>query len=98
MAKYMVLFEVDTSKTPEDPKAKKAQWLSFEEPVAKLLKEGVIKEWCSFAGELRGYMLFEGSIIDLHTLLAAWVPFVKFKTRELMTIDEVIKATKALPE
>jgi hypothetical protein len=35
MAKYMVLWEVDTSRTPEDPKAKKTQFLGFGKVVVK---------------------------------------------------------------
>ena len=98
MARYMALWEVDASKTPEDAKAKKAQWLGFQELVRKQLKEGIMKEWGLFAGEMSGYFIFEGSAVELHTLTTTYVPFVKFTTRELMTIDEVIKATKALPE
>ncbi len=98
MARYMALWEVDTSRIPEDPKAKKAQQLGFQELVAKHLKEGVIKEWGAFAGEMCGYAIIEGSSVELATRTFMWVPFVKFKVRELMTIDEVIKATKALPE
>ncbi len=98
MAKYMILWEVDTSRTPEDPKAKKSQQLVFQELVVKQLKEGGIKEWGLFAGEWCGYVIFEGSAVELQTQASMWVPFVKFKTRELMTIDDVIKSTKALPE
>ncbi len=98
IAKYMALWELDTSRTPEDPKAKKAQWLKFDEVVAKQLKEGVIKDWGIFAGEVCGYVVFEGNTVKLHTFLSMWSPFVRFKTREAMTIHEVIKANKALPD
>ncbi len=98
MATYMMLWEVDTSRTPEDPKAKKALHLGFQELIAKQLREGIIKEWGAFAGEWCGYVIFEGSPVELHTLVSMWVPFAKFKTRELITIDEVIKSFKALPE
>ena len=97
MARYMVLWEVDTSRTPEDPKAKKAQHLGFQEVVVKHLKEGRIKEYGAFAGETCGYVIIEGSAVDLATRTFMWVPFVKFKVRELLTIDEVIQATKASP-
>jgi len=98
MARYMVLWEVDTSKTPENPKAKKAQWLGFSELTAKMLKDGTIKDWGIFVGEGCGYSIFEGTKVELSTFNNMWVPFVKFKTRELMTIDEITKAHKALPE
>jgi hypothetical protein len=94
----MALWEVDSNKTPEDPKAKKAQWLRFQEMVQKQLKEGVIKEWGEFAGEMCGYVICEGTAVHIHTVTASWVPFVNFDVRELLTIDEVNKATKALPD
>ncbi len=98
MARYIVLWEVDTTRTPEAPKAKKEQYLGFQQLVMKQLKEGLIKEWGAFVGENCGCVTFEGGAVELHTLTNMWVPFVKFKVRELMTIEEVNKATKALPE
>ena len=98
MAKYMVLWEVDTSKIPEDAKARKAGWLAAQELVVKKLNEGVLKEWGGFAGELGGYIIAEGSAVDLHALTSLWMPLVKFTTKEVITIHEVNKVTKALPE
>jgi len=98
MAKYLVLWEADTSRTPEDPKAKKAQLLGFQELIAKQLQEGAIKEFGQFVGETCGYAIDECSVVELHTLNSMWVPFAKFTVREILTIDEIIKATKALPE
>jgi len=98
MAKYMVLWELDTSKTPEDPKAKKAQILGFHDVVIKQLKEGVIKEWGLFAGEVCGYTILEGSAVDVQTYVASWIPFTKSKIKELMAIDESLRSAKALPE
>jgi hypothetical protein len=94
----MALFEVDASRTPDDAKARKAQWLGAQELVAKKLKEGVLKEWGGFAGEMSGYIIVEGSAVDLHAITALWVPMVKFTTKEILTIDEVNKVTKALPD
>lgn len=98
MARYMLFWEADTSRTPEDPKAKKAQWLGFQELTKKSLKEGIIKEWGQFAGQTRGYAIFEGSAVELQTTTAKWVPFTKFKVGEILTVGEVITATKALPD
>ncbi len=98
MAKYMLLWEVDSSRTPEDGKTKKVQWLGFQDIVAKHLKEGLMKGWGEFAGEMHGYAIFEGSAVDLHTITAMWTPFVKFDVREILSVEEVNKATKALPE
>ena len=98
MAKYIAFFEVDTSKTPDDAKARKAQWLASHKLVKAKLKEGVLKEWGAFAGELGGYIVVEGTAADLHAVAALWMPLVKFKTKEVLTIDEVDRITKGLPE
>jgi hypothetical protein len=37
MARYLLISETDTSRTPEDPKVKKAQWLGFQETIIKML-------------------------------------------------------------
>lgn len=98
MARYMMLWELDASRIPEDPKAKKAQWLGFQELVMKNQKDGIIREWGAFAGEMCGYAIFEGSSVELHTVTAGWAPFVKFKIGEILSVEEVNTATKALPD
>ena len=98
MAKYLLFSELDTSRTPEDPKAKKAQWLAMQELIVKALKDGILKDWGYVAGENHAYAIFEGNAVDLHTLTSSWVPFATFKVGELLTIDELNKATKALPD
>jgi hypothetical protein len=98
MARYMILWEMDTSRMPEDTKAKKAQWLGFQDIVKKNVKEGVFKEWGQLAGGICGYCIFEGSAVELHTFTAQWIPYVKFKVGELLTVDEITEGTKALPE
>ncbi len=98
MARYLLISETDTTRTPEDPKARKAQWLGFQEAIMKMLKDGVFKEWGFIPGEMRAFGIFEGSAVDLQTLTSKWVPFAKFKVSEFLTIDELNKATKAMPE
>ncbi len=98
MARYMVLWEVDASRISDDAKARKAQFLAGQELVMQKIKEGVIKEWGAFAGELSGYSIMEGSAKDLHALNALWLPLVKFTTKEALTIEVVNKLTKAMPE
>ena len=88
MAKYMMLWEMDSSRIPEDAKVKKAQWLGFQDVVMKNLKDGITKEWGVFAGEMCGYAIFEGSAVDFHTQAARWVPFVKFKVGEISMLSQ----------
>jgi aryl-alcohol dehydrogenase-like predicted oxidoreductase len=98
MAKYLMLWELDLSKTPEDAKAKKAQWLGMLDAMKKLMKEGGIKDWGISVAESNGFVIFEGTGVDLHTIMNSYSPFVRFKTRQVLTLEECVKATKATPE
>jgi hypothetical protein len=94
----MMLWEIDTSKTPENPKAKKAQWMGYNDIVANHLKEKFIKDWGCFVGDKCGYVIFEGTPVEVHALAAKWLPFIHWPVKELMTLDDAIKETKALPD
>lgn len=97
MAKYLMLWEVNLSKTPEDPKAKKAQWMEINKQIDKLIKDGVFLDWGHYVGEPGGYCLFEGDAVKLHTLAQMFEPHAIFITRQVLSIDDFIKATTALP-
>jgi len=45
-----------------------------------------------------GGLIFEGSAARLHPFPAGRAPLVEFETGEVLMIDEVNKAAKALPE
>jgi len=95
MAKYHLLWEVELSRTPEDRGERKAQWQMLQALVKEQLGSGLIVEWGQFAGEPGGYTIIEGSEIDLTKLTNIYTPFVKFTSRPLMSIDQVVKATEA---
>lgn len=50
MARYMVHWDLDSSRIPVNPKEKKSQHLGFQDLVQKQIKEGLIKEWGGFWG------------------------------------------------
>ena len=97
MAKFILHWEVDPAKTPEDPKERKQQWLQFQDIVVQQMKDGLISEWGANVGELIGFCISEASEIEVHMLTAMWEPFVKFDTRAILTIEQVNEATKAMP-
>jgi hypothetical protein len=97
MAKFLVLWEVDTTRTPEDQKERQAQWKGFQDLVKKFLKDGVIKEWGQCAGEASGYCIVEGTEVDVTKLTNLYTPFVIFNTSPLLSIDQAMEANESLP-
>jgi hypothetical protein len=96
MAKYHLLWEVELSRTPVDANEKRAQWQMLQAQVREQMEAGVIVEWGQFAGEPRGYTIIEGSEIDLTKLTNIYAPFVRFTSRPVMSIEQVMKASEAL--
>jgi len=52
MAKYLLLWEIDTTKLPVSPKERGAGWKTLMEMVKQDIKKGLIKDWGAFVGEL----------------------------------------------
>ena len=96
MAKFILHWEVDSTKTPEDPKEKQKQWLEFQNIVLQQKRDGLISDWGINVGEMYGYAIMEGSEVAIHTLTEMWVPFVKFKVRMVLTVEQLNEATKAM--
>ena len=96
MGKYIVHWEVDATRTPEGPKERQQQLLAFGDTVGQQLKSGEVKEWGGYVGELNGYAIIEGTEVDVHALTLLWVPFVKFKIKPLLSIEQSIQATKSM--
>jgi hypothetical protein len=94
MARYMVLWEVDTTE-PRGSEEKKSPTIRLPRLVRSSSRRRC-QEWVFSPGMVR-LCNFEGSAVELRTLVSMWVPFADSRP-EVMMIDEVIKATKALPE
>jgi hypothetical protein len=89
MAKFLLDWELDSSKTPVNPKERAEGWSMLMKAVQQDLRNGVIKEWGAFAGESKGYCVMEGSAAEVHTLVQKFVPFVQFESHPLVSADEV---------
>ncbi|MCC6368303.1 MAG: hypothetical protein IT165_32665 [Bryobacterales bacterium] len=96
MAQYLLLWEHDNTRIPEDLEKRKAQHQGFQDIVRQQMKTGEISQWGGYAGETKGFCIVEGSAEDVHKLTGRWVPWVSFQTREVLSIEQVIKATAAM--
>ncbi len=95
MAKYILQWEVDATRTPEDPKERQQQWLAFQETTKQMIESGQIQDWGEYAGEIDGYCIMEGTEVDVAALTALWVPFVAFSAKP-MSIEQAMESIKDL--
>jgi hypothetical protein len=96
MARYMLLWEYDVTRCPLDTKEKVNQWLALADLVKKQLKSGEMKEWAHYAGETTGYLIVEGNEMDVLKMTDSFVPYVKFTSKVLLTIEQCEKVWKSL--
>jgi hypothetical protein len=96
MGKYLLLWEVDTTRLPVNPKERGAGWNALMQMVKQDMKKGITKDWGSFVGELRGYSIGEGSELELMNSLQQYSPFVHFKVHPIASVSQVEEMIKAM--
>jgi len=96
MAKYLMLWNIDTNKLPISLEERAAAWKPMMDMVKEGIKEGHIKDWGSFVGELSGYSIAEGTEQDIGYFNQQWVPFVNFKTYPIASVDDVEKVIERM--
>ncbi len=96
MGRYLVHWEVDQTKIPIDPKERGGGWAGLMAMVRQDLEKGVISNWGSFVGETNGYMVMEGTELEVMTSIQQYVPFCIFKVQPVSSESQVNEMIKAL--
>ena len=96
MAKYINLWEMDSSKMPADPKERAALMGKLGEMTKKMLDEGQITDWGLFAGGGAGYGISEGTEADVYKRCMQFAPYIKFHAHPVLSIDEMSEVMKSL--
>ena len=96
MGKYLLLWEIDTTKIPVNPKERGTGWSAQMEMIKKDMKKGLIKDWGAFVGELRGYAVDEGSELEVMNATQQYSPFVHFEVHPIASVSQVDEMIKAL--
>jgi hypothetical protein len=91
MARYLIMWELDPAKIPQNPKERAQLWSPMVQMVRDGMKGGMTKDWGSFLGEMRGYSVAEGTEVELGKMLQQYVPFVRFTTHPILTLDDNAK-------
>lgn len=94
MAKYLVLWELDESKIPDDPKERKAAWLAAQEAVAAQMKSGLVKDRGNFLGVTAGFTIEVGDPEEVLAGHLQWIPFCRMKVYPFVSLDEAQASLK----
>ncbi len=91
MGKYLILWEVDQTKIPIDPKERGQGWSFLMAMVRQDIEKGITKDWGAFVGETKGYVVNEGTELEVMKALQQYVPFCIFKVHPISTESQVTK-------
>ena len=98
MAKYLLLWELDTSRISEDPGVRKQHWNALQDAVVKQLEAGQMKDWGLCVGELTGYCIVEGSQAEVAKITRGYVPWVNFEVKEVVTIHQAMENLEGMDQ
>ncbi|MBW1707983.1 MAG: hypothetical protein JRJ86_22960 [Deltaproteobacteria bacterium] len=96
MGKYLVLWEVDQTKIPLDPKQRGEGWSFLMAMIRQDIEKGITKDWGSFVGESKGYAVNEGTELEVMKALQQYVPFCIFSVHPISTESQVNEMIKGL--
>jgi len=65
MAKYLMLWQLEKSLIPLDPKERGGGFALLMELVKQDLEKGIIKEWGYFTSQGAGYSIMEGTNAEI---------------------------------
>ncbi|MCK5653952.1 MAG: hypothetical protein KAH98_02320 [Dehalococcoidia bacterium] len=96
MGKYLLLWEIDRTKVPVSPKERGTGWGALIDMVKQDIQKGLTKDWGAFVGEINGYIVAEGTEVEIANLTQKYVPFVNFEVHPIASISQVEEVVKAL--
>ena len=96
MGKYLLLWEIDQTKIPIDPKERGDGWGLLMAMIRQDIEKGITKDFGSFVGENNGYAIMEGTELEVMNTIAQYVPYCIFKVHPVASESQVNEMIKAL--
>ena len=89
MAKYHLTWSLDGARVPVDAKERGDAWGLMMAAIKQYMENGLIKDWGAFTSEGQGYCIVEGTNLEIMKMTELYVPYIKFETRPVSSVEEV---------
>ncbi len=96
MGRYLVIWEVEKTHIPTDPKERGEGWALLMAMTKQDIEKGLIKEWGVVVGENRGFNFAEGTEVEIANMIQQYVPYINVQVLPLATISQTEEVIKAL--
>ena len=97
MAKFLILWESDTTRMPESPEEQMVLFNRLMNMVDEDFKSGML-DWGEFVGGGAGYVISEGTEQELALALMKYSPYMKFKVHPVLSVSQIEEIMKALSQ
>lgn len=98
MAKFMLLWELDTTKIPMDPKERMEGYIKLLNMAKEDLERGLLKDWGEYPGKSEGYCIVEGTVEEVFAEILKYDPYINFWVHPILSIDQVLNTMKSLSQ
>lgn len=89
MGKYLVLWETDLRRVPEDQKEQLEFFAKIQNMLKEDLKNGPTKDFGMFLGGDNGYTIEEGTEEEIAMSTLKYSPFVKCTVHQVISVDQI---------
>jgi hypothetical protein len=96
MSKFLILWELDTTKLPEKPEQALSLYIEQLNMIKEDFKKDTKLDWGLFAGSNSGYSVSEGTEQEIDFGLLKYSPYVKFRVFPVLSVDQVLENVKKL--
>jgi len=96
MGKYLLLWEIDPTKIPVDPKERGGEFGALMKVIKQDMKEGILKDWGLFVSEHKGYSVVQGTELEVIKATQRYTPFVCFAAYSIASVNQEARMIKAL--
>ena len=96
MGRYLVLWEVDQSRVPVDAKERGGAWSLLMAMIKQDRGAGKLKDFGAFVGEINGFTVYEGTEVEVGSMLVQYSPYCSFKVHPLLSENQTNEVVKSL--
>jgi len=96
MGKFLLLWELDRTRVPVSPQERGVGWGALIDMVKQDIEKGTLKDWGAFVGELNGYVIAEGTEVEIGNMVQRYAPYVFFKTYPIASVNQLGEIVQAL--
>jgi len=97
MTKFLILWELDTTKLPGSPEEQMVLFDGLMNLVDEDFKSGLL-DWGEFVGGGAGYSISEGNEQEVALYLMKYSPYVKFQVHPVLSASQIKENMKALSQ